>query len=200
MKWTFKARKDVVGSTEGQAAVTLRHIVGAPVHRPNFRCLKSRSIRSQIHFTETFAEGSGCYARGRVSAELESASDRAGGESRQHFRSSRKLRWAVDLELVRSPGQPASPRLRAHTQGISLGGAFLVHDEPLPVGTALDVWLHPDDPGPDGPRVIRLRAEVRWVNETPNALPRGFGVAFRAITAADEIALHGGFSRSEKVV
>ena len=87
---------------------------------------------------------------------------------------------------------------------MSLGGTFVVCDEPFPVDTDLHLWLYPPDPPPRGPRVLRLLARVRWINDAsgpgPSELPRGFGVAFRALTAADEIALHGSFSRSAKVI
>lgn len=95
----------------------------------------------------------------------------------------------------RAPG-----RIRAETLGVSLGGTFVVCDDPFPVDTDLHLWLHPRDPPPRGPRVLRLLARVRWINATPGELPRGFGVAFRALTIADEIALHGSFSRSAKVI
>lgn len=98
------------------------------------------------------------------------------------------------------PAGSVPVRVRAETLGVSLGGTFVVCDQPPPVDTDLHLWLHPDDPPAGGPRVLRLLARVRWINATPGELPRGFGVAFRALTAADEIALHGSFSRSAKVI
>lgn len=87
---------------------------------------------------------------------------------------------------------------------MSLGGTFVVCEHPFPVDTDLHLWLYPPDPPPRGPRVLRVLARVRWVNEvagpSTNELPRGFGVAFRALTSADEIALHASFSRSAKVI
>ena len=89
---------------------------------------------------------------------------------------------------------------------MSLGGTFVICDDPFPVDTDLHLWLHPQDPPPGGPRVLRLLARVRWIHDAvpggavPGELPRGFGVAFRALTIADEIALHGSFSRSAKVI
>lgn len=147
---------------------------------------------------------------GFVGADAQTAGEHAAGESRRHFRSA-KLRWPVELEPVLLPeGRAttlqgrASGRIRAETLGVSLGGTFVVCDEPFPVGTDLHLWLYPPDPPPRGPRVLRLLARVRWVSETPgpnpNELPRGFGVAFRALTSTDEIALHGSFSRSAKVI
>lgn len=96
-------------------------------------------------------------------------------------------------------------RVRATTHGLSIGGAFIVTDLALEPGTAIYVWLHPpvgpQPHGPPDPGVLRFRAEVRWVSEgTQPDVPRGFGVAFRALTAADEVALHGYFSRAHKVL
>lgn len=96
-------------------------------------------------------------------------------------------------------GEVAS-RQRALTEGVSLGGAFVVHDTPPAVGADLVLWLHPDAPAPGQPGVLRLRAQVRWIDAMPEQRPRGFGVAFRALTAADEVVLHGWFSRSSKKV
>jgi hypothetical protein len=96
--------------------------------------------------------------------------------------------------------------VRATTHGISIGGAFIVTDLALEPGTPIYVWLYPPlvAGGPiraGAPAVLRFRAEVRWVRETAHSdAPRGFGVAFRALTAADEVALHGYFSRTHKVL
>lgn len=115
---------------------------------------------------------------------------------------------AVVLPEVVLPEGRVPGRIRAETLGVSLGGTFVVCDEPFAVDTDLHLWLYPPDPPPRGPRVLRLLARVRWVSETrgpnpnpnPNELPRGFGVAFRALTSTDEIALHSSFSRSAKVI
>lgn len=138
-----------------------------------------------------------------MGADVQTAGEPAAGESRRHFRSA-KLRWPVELEPFSAlPEGRASGRIRAETLGVSLGGTFVVCEQPFPVETDLHLWLYPPDPPPRGPRVLRLLARVRWINEgpgSPNELPRGFGVAFRALTSADEIALHASFSRSAKVI
>jgi hypothetical protein len=90
--------------------------------------------------------------------------------------------------------------MRAEALGVSLGGTFVVSDVLPPIDTDLHLWLYPPQALPRSPRVLRLLARVRWINATEGELPRGFGVAFRALTAADEIALHSSFSRSAKVV
>lgn len=104
------------------------------------------------------------------------------------------------MDFERVAGTESGQRRRAETRGISLGGTFIACDDPPAVETDLHLWLYPDNPAPGQPRVLRLRAQVRWINATEGELPRGFGVAFKALTAADEVALHSGFSRSMKKV
>ena len=124
------------------------------------------------------------------------------GEARKHFRPREKLRWPVVVAPLLTGGEPAGASMLATTRGISVGGAFIETDGVFDVGTAVHLWLHPPGPIPTSlPSVLRLRAEVRWVNDgTRRDLPRGFGVEFRALTAEDEIALHAYFSRAYKVV
>lgn len=122
------------------------------------------------------------------------------GEARRDFRPPVKFSWPVEIEPV-ARGRGA--RIRATTHGVSIGGAFIVTDIALEPGTSIYLWLHP--PAPQGPSgassVLRFRAEVRWLSEgTRRDVPRGFGVAFRALTAADEVALHAYFSRAHKVL
>jgi hypothetical protein len=121
------------------------------------------------------------------------------GEARRHYRPREKFRWPV---VVSAPGPTAEASTLATTLGISVGGAFIVTEAVFAVGTALHLWLHPPGPNPPGlPHVLRLRAEVRWINDGARRdLPRGFGVEFRALTADDEVALHSYFSRAHKVV
>jgi hypothetical protein len=133
-----------------------------------------------------------------VEDDARAAGEHGAGESRRHFRSARKLRWPVELEEAGAPGA-YFPRMRTEALGVSLGGTFVVSDVLPPVDTDLHLWLYPPQARRDQ-RALRLLARVRWVNATEGELPRGFGVAFRALTAADEIALHSSFSRSAKVV
>jgi hypothetical protein len=151
--------------------------------------------------TQDRSELLGC-CPGLVGSDAQTAGEHGAGESRRHFRSAHKLRWPVELEAVHPLEGRAPGRIRAETLGVSLGGTFVVCDDPFPVDTDLHLWLHPQDPPPRGPRVLRLLARVRWINDAVpgGAVPRGFGVAFRALTIADEIALHGSFSRSAKVI
>lgn len=119
------------------------------------------------------------------------------GEARRHFRSSLKVRWPAEFALIAAPYQS---RATAQALGVSLGGTFVVCDTPPPLETDLHLWLYPPRRSLRTPRSLRLLAQVRWVNASADRLPRGFGVEFRAITAADEIALHRCFSWSAKVI
>jgi PilZ domain len=143
-----------------------------------------------------------------VERDAEATGERSAGESRRHYRNARTLRWPVELATVRAPGELGEgepQRVRAEALGVSLGGTFVVSDAPPPVDTDLHLWLYPPQVFAGSGRssrlrVLRLLARVRWINTTSGTLPRGFGVAFRALTAADEIALHSSFSRSAKVI
>lgn len=132
-------------------------------------------------------------------------SERAGfGEARRHYRPQAKLRWPV-VVAVANPDNEAgvwAGTTLAMTHGVSVGGAFVESDLVVPVGQSLRLWLHPPAPHPPGfPDVLRFSAQVRWQNLVPaRGLPRGFGVQFRAVTAAEEIALHAYFSAHHKVV
>lgn len=146
-----------------------------------------------------------CVASVVLCASVADADDGAVGEARKFYRPRQKLRWPVVVAPLLPGGEPAGSTL-ATTRGISVGGAFIESDIVFEVGTALHLWLHPSaSTGAASvsglPSVLRMRAEVRWVNDGRRRdLPRGFGVEFRALTAADEIALHAYFSRAYKVV
>lgn len=90
----------------------------------------------------------------------------------------------------------------AMTHGVSVGGAYIESDLRVAVGQAVRVWLHPPGPHPPGlPDVLRLSAQVRWINAIgARGLPKGFGVQFRAVTSAEEVTLHAYFSAHHKVV
>lgn len=116
------------------------------------------------------------------------------GEARLHFRSPCKVGWPAQLE----PIVPDAARIPVEALGTSLGGTFVVSDDLLPIGSDLHLWIHPTEPVAGS--TIRVRARVRWLNDRPGRLPRGFGVEFRAMNAEGEIALHRCFSRMAKVV
>jgi hypothetical protein len=206
MKWTFKARKDGLVIQVGQPDDAARdlakrrgflvdHAIWITVYASGDRAEHHEPVRDFARHPRAELLGS----PGIVGADAHAAGDHGAGESRRHFRSAHKLRWPIELSPVSSP--PArDARVRAETLGVSLGGTFVVCDPAFPVDTDLHLWLYPPDPLPRGPRVLRLLGRVRWVNASPGELPRGFGLAFRALTAADEVALHGSFARSSKVL
>lgn len=135
---------------------------------------------------------------------MNDGNDHAFGEARRQYRPQHKFRWPV-VVAVATPGENPggwSGTTLAMTHGVSVGGAFIETDLVVPVGQPLRLWLHPPAPQPPGqPDVLRLGAQARWQNLMPaKGLPRGFGVQFRAVTSAEEIALHAYFSAQHKVV
>lgn len=130
--------------------------------------------------------------------------DHAFGEARGHYRPQQKLRWPVVLAAASlgNEGGAWTETTLAMTHGVSVGGAFIASDLEVHVGQALRLWLHPGAPHPPGaPEVLRMSAQVRWQNPTPaKGLPKGFGVQFRAMSAAEELTLHAYFSAHHKVV
>jgi hypothetical protein len=125
--------------------------------------------------------------------------DDAGGESRRNFRPATKYRWPIELQIAGDAAD--SRRIQGITYGVSVGGAFIESDWMPEIGTAVHVWLRPLVPDPDLPDELRLQAEVRWRSAGERRdVPRGFGVQFRALTATDEVTLHGYFSAAHKVV
>lgn len=124
------------------------------------------------------------------------------GEARRHFRPMEKLRWPVVVAVAGTEEPTAAGTTLAMTRGVSVGGAFVETELAVEVGQDLRLWLHPPGPVPPGqPHVLRLSAQVRWLNRmaTPK-LPKGFGVEFRALSAAEEVALHAYVSAPHKVV
>ena len=82
----------------------------------------------------------------------------ATSQKRTHFRG--KARLPLRLDVAFCPAESDTGELsRAVTRNISLGGAFIVHDEPLPIGT--EIYLEISLPGLVEP--LELGAEVRWL-------------------------------------
>lgn len=140
----------------------------------------------------------------RVTDDAQGSERAAFGEARRHYRPRAKLRWPVVVAVANPENEAGvwAGTTLAMTHGVSVGGAFVESDLVVPVGQSLRLWLHPPAPHPPGfPDVLRLSAQVRWQNLVPaRGLPRGFGVQFRAVTPAEEIALHAYFSAHHKVV
>ncbi len=70
--------------------------------------------------------------------------------------------------------------LFSYIQNISEMGIFIRSDEPLPVGTALELRF-----APDGQEPIELSGEVTWVNPyrpLGDNLNPGMGVRFKCLT------------------
>ena len=123
------------------------------------------------------------------------------GEARLAYRFSDDLSWPVDFEFAsRDAARGPTQRHSAITRGIGVGGAFIVSNASASSGMLLRIWLHPPSLQRSSVQeTLPLAGEVRWVTRE-NEQPAGFGLAFRAITAADEILLHRYFSLSLKML
>jgi hypothetical protein len=120
------------------------------------------------------------------------------GDARRHFRPVIKLGWPIRFATL----EPDAPIHNAVTVGISVGGTFIRTAVQLEVGTRLRLWLDPPSPVVgSGPPTLPLHGEVRWTSNTVSDAPaEGFGMAFRALTARDEVTLHGYFSAALKLI
>lgn len=70
--------------------------------------------------------------------------------------------------------------LFSYIQNISEMGIFVRSDEPLPVGTELDLRFHPE-----GEEPVELRGQVAWVNPVKlggDNINPGMGVRFLGLT------------------
>ena len=95
---------------------------------------------------------------------------------RRHFRNRpRSGRQAGVSWHVVVDGAAAGEERTAHTRDISVGGAFIVTDEPEPRGTRLRVTLHLAE------RAITVDAEVRWLADEDEPA-RGMGVRFHGLS------------------
>jgi hypothetical protein len=98
-----------------------------------------------------------------------------------HFR--RSPRAPVGLRARYRKDEPGSAFEKSgRVSDLGMGGAFVEANDPPPVGTK--VWLTFGAPTAWDP--LELPAEVRWVKAEKRA---GFGVRFRALTAAQANAL-----------
>jgi len=77
-------------------------------------------------------------------------------ERRRHFRGKSRAGKRVDLSFRRADGK--GDLVDAVTRNIGVGGAYILTDQPEPVGTRLEVHIR--IPGDDPP--IPVQAEVRW--------------------------------------
>lgn len=91
---------------------------------------------------------------------------------------------------------------QARIRGIGIGGTFIETDIAATVGTRMRLQLFPPSADDErDPGMLSVCAEVRWVSHGRGGTTHtGVGVAFRDLTAEDEIRLHGYFSASLKMV
>jgi Tfp pilus assembly protein PilZ len=72
------------------------------------------------------------------------------------------------------------------THDVSIAGAFIETDSPLPVGERVRIFLA----SPSAWEPLEVRAEVRWVKDGDDGEPSGLGVCFDALSAEDAGALY----------
>jgi Tfp pilus assembly protein PilZ len=89
-------------------------------------------------------------------------------ERRTHFRGKARPGRRVEL-AYRATGDDDSEPVRAFTRNIGVGGAFVVTDQPAPVGAKLHIMIDV----PTSEQTIQVSAEVRW-----SSADSGMGVKF----------------------
>jgi uncharacterized protein (TIGR02266 family) len=99
---------------------------------------------------------------------------KAKSEQRTHFRGKARVHRRIELAFCPADSDD-DVLITASTRDISVGGAFIEHDRPLPIGTELYVELHLSTAG----EPLELDAEVRWiVPPGGEGVVPGMGVAF----------------------
>ena len=83
------------------------------------------------------------------------------------------------------------PRVEAVTRNLGAGGAFVLCDDPLPVGARVELILHLPRPARD----IDVTAEVRWrVTPSDGVHDAGMGLQFVDLAVDDLLALQDYFA------
>jgi uncharacterized protein (TIGR02266 family) len=99
---------------------------------------------------------------------------KAKSEQRTHFRGKARLHRRVELAFCPVDSE-SDDLITASTRDISVGGAFIEHDRPLPIGTELYMELYV----PTSEEPLEIDAEVRWiVPPGGDGIVPGMGVEF----------------------
>lgn len=104
-------------------------------------------------------------------------------EKREHVRVG--IVWPVSIENSHGP-------IKAKTKDISLGGAFIACDNPLPLKELFSLSVNIP-----GPVTLSLNSEVVWSNAgvpEERVVTRGMGVRFLGMTAQDRNVLNKAIS------
>lgn len=106
-----------------------------------------------------------------------------------HFRL--RPRFPIELRVtVRRQHERSAREVDARTVNIGHGGAFIVLDPPLPVGTKVSVSIVSATTW----EPLRLLATVRWVRDVAKGIKSGMGVMFDGMAPDQVIALQRLFS------
>lgn len=93
---------------------------------------------------------------------------------------------AVTYRAAASGDSEGVPRVEAITRNLGAGGAFVLCDDPLPVGARVELILHLPRPARD----IDVTAEVRWrVAPGEGTHEAGMGLQFVDVAVDDVLAL-----------
>ena len=109
---------------------------------------------------------------------------RTGGESRQHPPA--HVNWPVSMETPDGP-------IQAEAKNISLGGAFISCEKPLPIGHSFSLTMI----GPDN-EPVTATAQVVWSNVNmpdEKVIHRGMGVRFIKMSERHLQIVRGFFNR-----
>ena len=93
----------------------------------------------------------------------------------ENRRSTTRYNVSLDAKL-----QIGDQELSRKISNLSLGGAFVDHDERMPIGTRLDLEFRL----PNREEPIAIGCEIRWVAES------GFGVQFDGLRAGEVWSLN----------
>lgn len=99
------------------------------------------------------------------------------------FRSARSV--DARFRVLGPDATPQGPHHAVRTSNLGAGGAFLVTDDPRPVGTR--VWIELLLPAPA--RGLITTGEVRWLRDSEEDPVRGMGVKFDKLSDDDLLVL-----------
>ena len=115
-------------------------------------------------------------------------------ERRGHYRGKPRpgRKVAVEYTIVtKTPQGPEdSASLKAFTQNIGIGGAFIVTEDPAPPGSALRLTVVV----PSATKPILVKGEVRWIADDDQDDPQGMGVKFYGLEVEELLLLNEYFA------
>jgi len=98
---------------------------------------------------------------------------------------------SVTYRAAASKDDQGIPHVEAVTRDLGAGGAFVLCDDPLPIGARVELILHLPRPARD----IEVTAEVRWrVTPSDGVHDAGMGLQFVDLAVDDLLALNEYFA------